>query len=64
MLDFRPVPGWQGGYRTPVENLYLCGAGCHPGPGVTFLPGYNGAHVVMDAWSPGCGGVSTASAWC
>jgi phytoene dehydrogenase-like protein len=47
MLDFRPVPGWQGGYRTPVENLYLCGASCHPGPGVTFLPGYNSAHVVM-----------------
>jgi phytoene dehydrogenase-like protein len=47
MLDFRPVPGWQGGYRTPVESLYLCGASCHPGPGVTFLPGYNSAHVVM-----------------
>jgi len=47
MLDFRPVPGWQGGYRTPVENLYLCGASCHPGPGVVFLPGYNSAHVVL-----------------
>ena len=47
MIEFRPVPGSQGGYRTPVENLYLCGASCHPGPGVTFLPGYNGAHVVM-----------------
>jgi phytoene dehydrogenase-like protein len=48
MLDFRPVPGWGGGYRTPIEDLYLCGAGCHPGPGVTFLPGYNAAHVVLD----------------
>jgi phytoene dehydrogenase-like protein len=47
MLDFRPVPGWGGGYRTPIADLYLCGASCHPGPGVTFLPGYNGAHVVM-----------------
>jgi phytoene dehydrogenase-like protein len=48
MLDFRPVPGWAGGYRTPIEDLYLCGAGCHPGPGVTFLPGYNSAHVVLE----------------
>ena len=48
MLDFRPVPGWAGGYRTPIEDLYLCGAGCHPVPGVTFLPGYNGAHVVLE----------------
>jgi len=48
MVGFRPVPGWQGGYRTPVENLYLCGAGCHPGPGVTFLPGYNSAHVILE----------------
>lgn len=37
------------GHTTPVENLYLCGASCHPGPGVTFLPGYNCAHEVMAA---------------
>ena len=48
MIEFRPVPGWQGGYRTPVEHLFLCGASCHPGPGVTFLPGYNSAHVVLE----------------
>jgi phytoene dehydrogenase-like protein len=46
MCDFRPVVGWSR-YKTPVENLYLCGAGCHPGPGVTFLPGYNSAHEVL-----------------
>lgn len=34
------------GHETPVENLFLCGASCHPGPGVTFLPGYNCAHEV------------------
>ena len=28
-------------HRTPIKGLYLCGAACHPGPGVTFLPGYN-----------------------
>jgi phytoene dehydrogenase-like protein len=26
-------------HKTPIEGLYLCGASCHPGPGVTFLPG-------------------------
>ena len=37
------------GHTTPLENLYLCGASCHPGPGVTFLPGYNCAHEIMAA---------------
>ncbi len=27
-------------HATPIEGLYLCGSACHPGPGVTFLPGY------------------------
>lgn len=35
------------GHTTPVKNLFLCGASCHPGPGVTFLPGYNCAFEVM-----------------
>lgn len=37
------------GHTTTVENLFLCGASCHPGPGVTFLPGYNCAHEIMAA---------------
>jgi phytoene dehydrogenase-like protein len=37
------------GHTTPVPNLYLCGASCHPGPGVTFLPGYNCAHEILSA---------------
>jgi len=28
-------------HQTPIRGLYLCGSACHPGPGVTFLPGYN-----------------------
>jgi phytoene dehydrogenase-like protein len=36
-------------HATPIPNLYLCGASCHPGPGVTFLPGYGAAHEVADA---------------
>jgi phytoene dehydrogenase-like protein len=38
------VPG--SSHRTPVEDLFLCGASCHPGPGVTFLPGYGCAAEV------------------
>ncbi len=42
----RPVPGYAD-YKTPIENLYMCGSGCHPGPGVTCIPGYNGANAVL-----------------
>ena len=41
------------GHTTPVKSLYLCGASCHPGPGVTFLPGYNCAHEILDASAAG-----------
>jgi phytoene dehydrogenase-like protein len=46
LLIMRPVPGWSR-YKTPIENLYLCGAGTHPGGGVTGLPGYLAAQEVM-----------------
>jgi len=46
LFFMRPVPGWSQ-YRTPVEGLYLCGAGAHPGGGVTGAPGYNAAHRVL-----------------
>lgn len=35
-------------HRTPIEGLFLCGASCHPGPGVTFLPGYGCAMEVAE----------------
>ena len=46
MWDNRPVKG-ASDYRTPIGNLYMCGAACHPGPGVTCVPGYNGARAVL-----------------
>ena len=49
MFDFTPVVG-RSGYRTRLENLYLCGSGCHPGPGVTAVPGYNAAREVLKNW--------------
>lgn len=36
-------------HATPIPGLWLCGASCHPGPGVTFLPGYGAAYEVADA---------------
>jgi phytoene dehydrogenase-like protein len=46
LFFMRPVPGWSQ-YRTPIHGLYLCGAGAHPGGGVTGAPGYNAAHQVL-----------------
>jgi phytoene dehydrogenase-like protein len=45
------VPG--SAHATPIAGLYLCGASCHPGPGVTFLPGYGAAYEVMEALEAG-----------
>ncbi len=46
LFHMRPVPGWAR-YATPVRRLYLCGAGAHPGGGVTGAPGYNAARRVL-----------------
>jgi len=42
------VSGW-GRYNTPIENLFLCDAGTHPGGGVTGAPGYNAAREAIKA---------------
>ena len=42
----RPLGGWAR-YRTPIKGLYLCGAGTHPGGGVTGACGRNAAHEVI-----------------
>ncbi len=42
----RPVLG-HGDYRSPVPGLYLCGAGAHPGGGVTGAPGHNAAREIL-----------------
>jgi phytoene dehydrogenase-like protein len=41
----RPLP--QFGHRSPIEGLYLCSAGTHPGGGVMGAPGYNAAAAVL-----------------
>ena len=32
----------------PIEGLYLGGAGCHGGPGITFIPGYNAGYQALE----------------
>ena len=51
MGPFRPGPrGWED-LPVPIAGLYLCGAGCHGGPGITFIPGYNCGYAVLEAAS-------------
>lgn len=42
----RPVLG-HGAYRGPLKGLYMCGAGTHPGGGVTGAPGHNAARELL-----------------
>jgi phytoene dehydrogenase-like protein len=49
LFSARPVLG-HGNYRMPLAGLYLCGAGAHPGGGVTGVPGHNAAREVMRDW--------------
>lgn len=46
----RPGPKGHVDQPLPVQGLYLGSAGCHGGPGITFVPGYNAAkQAIADA---------------
>jgi phytoene dehydrogenase-like protein len=45
-FHMRPIPGYAR-YRTPISGMYLCGAGTHPGGGVTGIPGHNAAREIL-----------------
>jgi phytoene dehydrogenase-like protein len=47
LFFLRPAPGWAR-YRTPVRNLYLCGAATHPGGGIMGAPGRNAAVRILE----------------
>ena len=47
LFFMRPVPGYAR-YATPLRALYLCGAGSHPGGGVTGAPGFNAAQRILE----------------
>ena len=46
MFTMRPTLGWAQ-YRTPLRNLFMCGAGTHPGGGLTGGPGQNAAREII-----------------
>ena len=46
LFSARPVLG-HGDYRAPISGLYMCGAGTHPGGGVTGAPGRNAAREIL-----------------
>ena len=47
LFSARPMLG-HGDYRAPVAGLYMCGAGTHPGGGVTGAPGHNAARAILN----------------
>jgi phytoene dehydrogenase-like protein len=50
ILMVRPVPG-AAQYRAPIDGLFLCGAGSHPGGGVMGIAGRNAAQQVLQGES-------------
>jgi len=46
IFSARPVLG-HADYRAPIQGLYMCGSGTHPGGGVTGAPGHNAAREVL-----------------
>lgn len=46
LFFLRPAPRWAN-YRTPIQRLYLCGSGAHPGGGVMGAPGRNAAREIL-----------------
>ena len=46
LFTMRPVLNWAQ-YRTPIQNLYLCGSGTHPGTGLNGASGANAAREIL-----------------
>ncbi|BCL39195.1 beta-carotene ketolase CrtO [Nostoc sp. MS1] len=51
MVFFRPLPEIAN-YKTPIENLFLTGAGTHPGGSISGMPGRNCARVFLQSKHP------------
>ncbi|HVH65147.1 MAG TPA: NAD(P)/FAD-dependent oxidoreductase, partial [Candidatus Acidoferrum sp.] len=46
LFSWRPVAGYAD-YRTPINNLYLCGSGTHPGGGISGINGRNASREIL-----------------
>jgi phytoene dehydrogenase-like protein len=55
LFFLRPVPGWAY-YRTPIDNLYMCGSATHPGGGIMGAPGRIASQVILKEWKKSAGG--------
>ncbi|MES1022524.1 beta-carotene ketolase CrtO [Gloeocapsa sp. BRSZ] len=51
MMFFRPIPELAN-YKTPIEGLFLTGAGTHPGGAISGIPGRNCARVFLHTQQP------------
>jgi phytoene dehydrogenase-like protein len=45
-FTMRPLLDWAR-YHTPIQNLFLCGSGTHPGAGLTGGSGFNAAREIL-----------------
>jgi beta-carotene ketolase (CrtO type) len=59
MMCFRPLPELAN-YTTPIEGLFLTGAGTHPGGSISGLPGCNCARVFLQTQHPVRQGITDA----
>ncbi|MBW4610923.1 MAG: NAD(P)/FAD-dependent oxidoreductase [Hassallia sp. WJT32-NPBG1] len=59
MIFFRPLPEIAN-YKTPIDNLFLTGAGTHPGGSISGMPGRNCARVFLQAKHPIAQGLKDA----
>jgi len=52
LFFLRPVAGWAY-YRTPIQNLYMCGSATHPGGGIMGANGRIASQVILKEWKGG-----------
>ncbi|GAB4372148.1 MAG: NAD(P)/FAD-dependent oxidoreductase [Elainellaceae cyanobacterium] len=62
MIFFRPLPEIAN-YKTPIEGLFLTGAGTHPGGSISGLPGRNCARVFLSTQKPLTQNLKDAGNW-
>src|SRR6201984_482889 len=55
LFFLRPVPGWAY-YRTPIDNLYMCGSATHPGGGIMGANGRIASQVILKNWKKAANG--------
>ncbi|MGF1570438.1 MAG: beta-carotene ketolase CrtO [Nodosilinea sp.] len=62
MVFFRPLPELAN-YQTPIEGLFLTGAGTHPGGSISGMPGRNCARVFLSVQEPLAYNLKEAKNW-